>query len=178
MKIILALLFAISVHTVANADTFELTVYFNLEVSEDRGIVKCRQGGSRLSTEYHLMVLKNEPKYTIFGNLDLDNDVFGDVGRRFNCDRGEFTLVKSINVDKDSVNLFIYLVEKYIIKDNIFHITTIKLSDDHDYFTEYEFINEAGQVIKKIIYRDEDEDEDDAAIDDSNLIYRIEVKRK
>ncbi len=178
MKIILALLFAFSVHTVANADTFKLNIYFNLEISEKHGIVKCRQGGNQLSTDYHLIVFRDKPKYTILGNLDLDKDVIGNVEGKLNCDEGEFTLVKSIDVNGDSINLFIYLVEIYIIKDNIFNITNIKLSDDHDYFTEYEFINEAGHAVKKIIYRDDDDDDDDDDIDDSDLIYRIELRRK
>lgn len=182
MKNIIVLLFFLSVHTVANADTFELTVYFNLEVSEKHGIVKCRQGGDQLSTDYHLTVFKNKPRHTILGNLDLDKDVIGHAEGRLNCNKGEFTLVKSINANEDSINLFIYLVEIYFIKDNILNITNIKLSDDHDYFTEYEFINEAGHAIKKIIYKDDEDDEDDEeedeAIAGSNLIYRIEVRRK
>jgi len=180
MKIIFALLFVFFVNNFANAGDFELSVYFNLSTSEKHGIIRCRQGGHKLKTEYHLMVIKNNPKYTILRNLDLDNGVIGDVEGDFYCDKGELTLTKSINTTEDFTNLHIFLVEIYFIKDSIFDVAKIKLSSTGNYFMQSKFINETGLTTINTAHTEEaiNSENTDPMIANSDLLYRIEIRKK
>ncbi len=179
MKIIFALLSVFLVNNFAHASEFELKVYFNLAAAEKHGMVHCALGGHKLKTEYHLTVFKDKPSYTILGNLDLDKDVASDVERKLLCDKGEFTLVKSINTTEDFINLFVYLEEIYIIKDEIFDVANVKLSPDKDYFMQKKYIDESGEtVVETMIEENKNSTNDDTIIESNDLIYRIEVKRK
>lgn len=178
MKMIFALLSIFLVSNFTHASEFELKVYFNLAAAEKHGMVRCAIGGHKLKTEYHLSVFKEKPSYTILGNLDLDKNVTGDVERKLLCDKGEFTLVKSINTTEDFINLFIYLEEIYIIKDEIFDVANVKLSPDEDYFMQKKYIDESGEtVVETMIEEDKNSTNNDAMIESNDLIYRIEVKR-
>jgi hypothetical protein len=180
MRIMLVLFLVFFMNNFSNASEFELTIYFNLGVSEKHGIIKCRQGGKQLSTDYHLIVFNNKPKYTILGNLDLDEDFIGNVEGELHCDEGEFTLVKLISTTESFVNLFIYLAEIYFIKDKIFDIANVKLSSDADYFLQKKLINEAGVTVVKTAHIEEiiSSESADPIVDNSNLLYRIEIRRK
>ena len=179
MKILFALLFVFSVNNFANASDFELTVYFNLSASEKHGFVRCRPGGNKLKAEYQLVVIRNQPKYTVLGNLDLNEDVLENVEGISYCNEGEFTLRKLINNSEDSINLSVHLVETYLIKDSIFDIAKVELSPNENYFMESKFVNETGQVVIKKGRIEEvvSSEETDPIIDNSDLLYRIEVKR-
>lgn len=180
IRIILALLSVFFINNYANASDFELTVYFNLGIAKKHGVIQCSQGGEQLNTEYHLTVFKDKPRYTILGNLDLNKNVTGDVERKFHCDEGEFTLRKTINTTQDFINLFIYLEEIYVIKDEIFDVANVKLSSDEDYFMQKKYISESGQTIIKTMNVEEvvSTKGDDTTIDNSDLIYNIEIRRK
>ena len=177
MRIILALLFIFFINNLTYASDFELTVYFNLNVAEKHGIVQCRPGGVRSKTDYHLTVFKDKPHYTILGNLDLDRDVAGDVERNFLCDKGEFTLRESINTAEDSLNLFVYLEEIYVIKDEIIEVANVQLSADEDYFNQKKYMRESGPAIvetkntKEVVNSEGDDI-------NGNLLYSIEISRK
>ena len=180
MRILFALISVFFVTNFANASDFELNVYFNLSASEKHGFVRCRPGGDKLKAEYHLIVIRNEPKYTILGNLDLNEDVLGNVKGVGYCNEGKFILRKSINNSENSINLSIYLVETYLIKDSIFDVAKIELSTTENYFMESKFVNEKGQAVIKKRHIEEivSSEEIDPTIDNSDLLYRIEVKRK
>ncbi|MDH5552877.1 MAG: hypothetical protein OEX82_06045 [Nitrosomonas sp.] len=179
MKILFALLFGFSVNNFANASDFELTVYFNLSASEKHGLVRCRPGGNKLKAEYHLIVIKDQPKYTVIGNLDLNKDVLGAVEGNSYCNEGEFTLRKLINNSEESINLSILLVETYLIKDSIFDIEKVELPPNEDYFIESKFINVTGQIIVEKGKLDEIVNSDNAinSVDNSDILYRIEIRR-
>jgi len=168
------------VNNFANANNFELTVYFNLGVSAKHGIVKCRQGGEKLYTQYNLLIFKDKPKYTILRNLDLNKDLIGNVEGILHCHEGEFTLTKSINTTENSIHLFIYLVETYFIKDEIFNIANVELPSDEDYFIQYKLIKETGQAVVETTHVEEivSPDSADPNTDNGTFIYRIEIKRK
>ncbi|MCH9638741.1 MAG: hypothetical protein K0U40_04530 [Betaproteobacteria bacterium] len=175
-----ALLLVLFVNNFANADDFELSVYFNLGTSEQHGIIRCRQGGTKLKTEYHLIVIKKNPKYTILRNLDLEANVIGDAEGDFYCDKGELTLRKSIKTTENFIHLHIFLVEVYLIKDSIFDIAKIKLSSARNYFAQSKFINEAGHTLVKTAHIEESVNPEsvDPIIANSDLLYRIEIRRK
>lgn len=179
MKMILALLSAFLISNSAHAGEFELKVYFNLAAAEKYGMVHCAIGGKKLKTEYHLAVFKDKPSYTILGNLDLDENITADVERKLLCNEGEFTLVKSIKTPEDSINLFIYLEEIYIIKDQIFDVANVKLAPDADYFSQKKYISKAGVMIVETLNSEEQANTNNDAelIKRSDLIYSIEIKR-
>lgn len=164
----------------ANASNFELTVHFNLGVSTKHGIVKCRQGGKKLYTQYNLLVFKDKPKYTILRNLDLDKDLISDVEGSHHCHEGEFTLTKLISTPENFIYLFIYLVEIYFLKDAIFEVANIGLSSDEDYFIQYKFINEIGQVVVETAHTEESVGSVsvDSIADKGTILYLLEIKRK
>src|SRR5680860_1149366 len=116
MRIILVLLSTFFINNFANASDFEITVYFNLENAEKRGLVKCSQGRENeiMSSEYHLAIYKNKPSYTILGNLNLDKDLIGDIKSKLHCNKGDFFLNKTINSTHNFINLYIYLAEIFI----------------------------------------------------------------
>ena len=177
MKIILALISAFLVSNSAHAGEFELKVYFNLAAAEKHGMVHCAIGGKKLKTEYHLAVFKDKPSYTILGNLDLDENITADVERKLLCNKGDFTLVKSIKTPEDSINFFIYLEEIYFIKDQIFDVANVKLAPDEDYFLQKKYISEAGVMVVETMNTNESTNNDATLIKRSDLIYNIEIKR-
>lgn len=179
MKILFALLFGLSTNNFANASDFELTVYFNLSASEKHGLIRCRPGGNKLKAEYYLVVIRNEPNYTVLGNLDLNEDVLGNVEGVSYCNEGKFTLRKPISYNEDSISLSIYLVETYLIKDSIFDVASVELPTTENYFMESKFVNETGQVVIKKGHIEEvfSSEETSPVIDNNDLLYRIEVKR-
>ncbi len=179
MRVLSILIFTFFINHLVHADNFELTVFFNLNVAEKHEIVSCRQGGEQLDTEYHLTVFKDKPQYTILGNLDLDHNVAVDVEKRLHCNQGNFTLRKLIKTEDDFVNLFIYLEEIYFIKDEIFEVANVKLSSDENYFIQEKFINALGQVDVKTSNSEQPANfkSEAARTDDSDLLYRIEIKR-
>lgn len=180
MRIVLTLLSIFFVNNFAYASDFELTVYFDLNIAEKHGIVQCRPGGLGSTTDYHLTIFKDKPSYTILGNLDLDKDIAGDVERNYLCDKGEFTLIKSINTTEDFINLFVYLEEIYIMKDEIFEVANVKLSSDEDYFIQKKYISESGQTavetrnVKEVM----SSTGDNAIKENGDLLYSIEITRK
>lgn len=180
IRIILALLSIFFINNYANASDFELTVYFNLGIAKKHGLMKCSQGGTQLDTEYHLSVFKEKPSYTILGNLDLNKNVAGDVERQLHCDEGEFSLRKIINTTQDFISLFIHVEEIYVIKDEIFDVANVRLSSDEDYFMQKKYISESGQTIIKKMNAEEvvSTKDDDPSIDNGDLLYIIEIKRK
>lgn len=180
MRVLSILFFVFIINNSVHADNFELTVFFDLDVAEQHEIVSCRQGGEQMDTEYHLTVFKDKPKYTILGNLDFDHNVAGDIEKRLHCDQGNFTLRKLINTEDDFVNLFIYLEEIYFIKDEIFDVANVKLASDQNYFIQEKFINALGQVDLKTSNTEQVaiSESDASKTDDSDLLYRIEIKRK
>lgn len=179
MRMILALISAFFMSNVAQASDFELRVYFDLAAAEKHDMVHCAIGGHKLKTEYHLTVFEEKPNYTILGNLDLDKNVTSDVERKLLCNEGEFTLVKTINTTEDFINLFVYLEEIYVIKDEIFDVADVKLSPDEDYFMQKKYISGSGEIVVKTTNMEKDADaaDDSSMIENSDLIYRIEVKR-
>ncbi len=179
MRIILILSMVFFVNNLANASNFELTIHLNLGASTKHGIVKCRQGGKKLYTRYNLLVFKDKPKYTILRNLDLDKDLISDSEGSHHCHEGEFTLTKLISTPENFIDLFVYLVEIYFIKDAIFKVANIGLSSDEDYFIQYKFINETGQVIETAHTEESVGSVSvDSFTDNGTLIYLIEIKRK
>lgn len=180
MKIIFALLSAFFINNFVYASDFKLTVYFNLNVAEKHGIVQCRPGGVRSTTDYHLTIFKDKPHYTILGNLDLDKDIAGDVERNYLCDKGEFTLEKSINTTEDFINLFVYLEEIYVMEDEIYEVANVKLSSDEDYFIQKKYMSESGQAVVETKNAKEtvSSKSDDTNIENGDLLYSIEIFRK
>jgi len=180
MRIILALLSTFFINNFVYASDFELTVYFNLNVAEKQGIVQCRPGGVRSTTDYHLTIFKDKPSHTILGNLDLDKDVAGDVERNYLCDKGEFTLKKSINTTEDFLNLFVYLEEIYILQDEIYEVANVKISSDEVYFIQRKYMSESGQAIVETKNKKEvvSSKGDDTNIENGGLLYSIEISRK
>jgi len=178
MRIILALLPIFFINNFVYASDFELTVYFNLNVAEKHGIVQCRPGGEGSATDYHLTIFKDKPSHTRLGNLD--KDVAGDVGRNYLCDKGEFTLRKSINTTKDFLNLFVYLEEIYVIKDEIYEVANVKISSDEDYFIQKKYMSESGQAVVETKNTKEvaSSKGDDTNIENGGLLYSIEISRK
>ncbi len=174
MRTIITLFAILFITNFAHADDFELTVYFDLSAAEQHDIIKCPPGGEELNTEYHLTVFKDKPSYTLLGNLDFDKNVAGDIKKKLLCDQGEFTLRKTIHSDKDTINIFIYLEEIYLIKDEIFNIATVKLSANEDYFIQKKYINESVTFI----VRTTELEKNTTTIKYGDLIYRIELKRK
>ncbi len=147
LRILFALFFF--VNKFANANNFEETVYFNLSVSEKHGFIRCRPGGNKLKADYHLKVIRNEPNYTILGNLVLNGDILGNVAGVGYCNEGKFILRKSIRNREYSINLSTYLVETYLIKGNIYNVVKVELPTTENYLMKSKFVNEAGQVIIK-----------------------------
>jgi hypothetical protein len=180
MRILFALFFTFFINNLAHAGDYELTVYFNLGVAERHGIVSCRQGGEQLDTEYHLTVFKDEPRYTVLGNLDFDHNVAGDVEQRFHCDHGDFTLKELIHTEDDAVNLFIYLEEIYFIKDDIYKIANVQLPSDEDYFKQEKYIDEFDEAFVKTSHTEQEAISKTVATmtDEGDLLYRIEIRRQ
>ncbi len=180
MRILFVLFFTFFINNLAHAGDFELTVYFNLGVAENHGVISCRQGGEQLDTEYHLTVFKDEPRYTMLGNLDFDHNVAGDVEQRFHCDHGDFTLQELISTEEDAINLFIYLEEIYFIKDDLYKIANVRLTSGQDYFMQEKYINKSDEPIVKTSHTEQDAISKTVAsmTDEGDLLYRVEIKRK
>ncbi len=127
-----------------------------------------------------MIVIRKNPKYTILRNLDFDENVIGDVEGDFYCDKGELTLRKSIKTTEDFIPLHIFLVENYLIKDSIFDVAKIKFSSARNYFVQSKFINEAGHTLIKTAHIEESVNPEsvDLIIANSDLLYRIEIRKK
>ena len=178
MRVLIAFLLVLLINNIALAADFQLSVYFNLGVAERHKIVKCRQGGEQLDTEYHLTVFKDEPSYTTLGNLDFEKNVIGDTERSLHCNEGEFTLTKLIHTQDNAINLFIYLEEIYVIKDEIFKIANVALSFNEDYLMQEKYINELDEAtIKTSKTEKKVATQNEVNHEDGELLYRIEIKR-